>query len=438
MATKTLFALVTVILVVLGISQLVLLNFWTAIEDLSFELAETRRALRKEQEKSQLQQQGLSQTAELPNPSSFLGVNPALLQRKLFSSALQPFALKPFYHRASKFSGGGNGVIRVSLTTMVTVERQQKLPLLAEMWGGHMSVAYRIKADPTITPLTANGPLQAQLQKLDLLLRQFPELAELADIHLVIDELPLQFNLWRNIARLFSPAQSVVMLDADFIPNAHLRIFITRHWDALFEKMTTEKAAFVIPAFEVTGEAAAPSPSFPSPPSFRLPSSKAEAVDRVRRGELEMFHSSWYHGQGHTNYTRWLAIPSSSVQQGGGDRSNKGDAEGDLALIYPVETYHFKYEPYVLIPQDAPFCDERFLGYGSNKCACIYELKAAGYSFHVLPDSFVIHRPHPSDNGREGTRAREKENELNFETMKRFMKDMELKYGLRAPKANQL
>ena len=325
MTTKTVFALVAIILVILGISQLVLLNFWTTIEDLGAELSESKRALRKEQERPQ-QQQGYPQTMGSPDPSpSFLEVNPDLLNRKLFSAALQPFTLKPFYHRASKFSGGGGGndVIKVSLTTMVTVERQEKLPVLAEMWGGHISVAYRIKGDPTTT-LNANGPLQAQLQDLDLLLRQFPKLAELADIHLVIDELPLQFNLWRNIARLFSPAQSVVMLDADFIPNFHLHGFITKHWDALFRKMMTEKVAFVIPAFEETGEAAtAAAPPFPS---FRLPASKAELVSRVHRGELEMFHSSWYHGQGHTNYTKWLAIPSSSsVKRNGRDSSSSSD-----------------------------------------------------------------------------------------------------------------
>jgi hypothetical protein len=292
MTTKTVFALVAIILVILGISQLVMLNFWTTIEDLKAELSESKRALRKEQETSQ-QQQGYPQTMGSPDPSpSFLEVNPDLLNRKLFSAALQPFSLKPFYHRASKFSGG-NDVIKVSLTTMVTVERQEKLPVLAEMWGGHISVAYRIKGDPA-TPLNANGPLQAQLQDLDLLLRQFPKLAELADIHLVIDELPLQFNLWRNIARLFSPAQSVVMLDADFVPDFHLHGFITNHWDALFRKMTTEKVAFVIPAFEETDEAAtAAAPLFPQFSSPGLKGGTCWQGSPWRAGDVSFLLVSW-------------------------------------------------------------------------------------------------------------------------------------------------
>jgi len=100
-----------------------------------------------------------------------------------------------------------------------------------------------------------------------------------------------------------------------------------------------------------------------------------------------------------------------------------------------VQSYHFKYEPFLLVPPEAPFCDERFLGYGSNKCVCVYELKAAGYAFHVLLKSFLVHRTHKSElQAREGTGAREKENQLNMEVMRRFMKDMELKYRLPAPK----
>ena len=249
----------------------------------------------------------------------------------------------------------------------------------------------------------------------------------MADIHLIIDDLPIQFNLWRNIARLYSPARSVLALDVDFFPDKDLHSFILRNWEALLERMVSQKIAFVVPTFEFA-DVAPLSPSFidaeDANPS--LPETKEDVVAMVSRGELQMFHQTWFHGQGHTNYTRWLSLPPNP---------SKGKGRKDeLSLSYPVRTYHFKYEPYVLVPQEAPFCDERFLGYGSNKCACIYELKAAGFSFNVLPTSFVIHRPHPSGaDRREGTGAREKENQENMDTMRRFIKDMELKYGLRAP-----
>jgi hypothetical protein len=42
-------------------------------------------------------------------------------------------------------------------------------------------------------------------------------------------------------------------------------------------------------------------------------------------------------------------------------------------------------------------CEERFIGYGGNKAACLYEMYlGSGMSFYVLPD-FVIHQSHPYD-----------------------------------------
>jgi hypothetical protein len=39
-------------------------------------------------------------------------------------------------------------------------------------------------------------------------------------------------------------------------------------------------------------------------------------------------------------------------------------------------------------------CDERFVGYGANKAACLYEMYLWGMNFYVLPDDFLIHRSH--------------------------------------------
>lgn len=40
-------------------------------------------------------------------------------------------------------------------------------------------------------------------------------------------------------------------------------------------------------------------------------------------------------------------------------------------------------------------CDERFVGYGSNKAACLYEIYLSGAEFWVLPYDFLIHQRHP-------------------------------------------
>jgi len=40
-------------------------------------------------------------------------------------------------------------------------------------------------------------------------------------------------------------------------------------------------------------------------------------------------------------------------------------------------------------------CDERFIGYGGNKAACLFEIYLSGVDFFVLSDDFIIHQSHP-------------------------------------------
>lgn len=42
-----------------------------------------------------------------------------------------------------------------------------------------------------------------------------------------------------------------------------------------------------------------------------------------------------------------------------------------------------------------PYYDERFYGYGKNKIQHISHLRFRGFQFSVLPQSFVVHHPHP-------------------------------------------
>ena len=39
-------------------------------------------------------------------------------------------------------------------------------------------------------------------------------------------------------------------------------------------------------------------------------------------------------------------------------------------------------------------CDERFVGYGGNKAACLFEMYLSGVSFYVLSDHFLVHQNH--------------------------------------------
>jgi hypothetical protein len=51
----------------------------------------------------------------------------------------------------------------------------------------------------------------------------------------------------------------------------------------------------------------------------------------------------------------------------------------------------------ILICYGLDRCDERFVGYGGNKAACLYEMYLSGVSFYVLSDDFLVHQSHAYD-----------------------------------------
>lgn len=104
-----------------------------------------------------------------------------------------------------------------------------------------------------------------------------------------------------------------------------------------------------------------------------------------------MFHVSWSPGHNSTNYKKFYAA-----------------APGEM---YKVTRYQPAYEPYVIFKKDIPAwyaspitcsrahshsdrCDERFVGYGGNKAACLFEMYLSGVSYYVLSDHFIIHQNH--------------------------------------------
>jgi hypothetical protein len=103
-----------------------------------------------------------------------------------------------------------------------------------------------------------------------------------------------------------------------------------------------------------------------------------------------MFHSGWPVGHNSTDYPRYFSSPPGE--------------------IYKVTEYQPAYEPYVIFKKDGPpwfvlakstsrgadlcRCDERFVGYGGNKAACLFEMHLWGMSFYVLSDHFIVHQNH--------------------------------------------
>ena len=115
----------------------------------------------------------------------------------------------------------------------------------------------------------------------------------------------------------------------------------------------------------------------------------------VQSKKIDVFHRSWAPGHNSTDYARFYAA-----------------APGE---IYRVTSYQSAYEPYIIFKKEGPpwsvqsllpliiivhilsvmrRCDERFIGYGGNKAACLFEMYLSGMSFYVLSDHFLVHQSH--------------------------------------------
>ncbi|CAO3587549.1 unnamed protein product [Absidia cylindrospora] len=255
----------------------------------------------------------------------------------------------------------------VTISTLVTHNRFKVLSRLASHYKGPVSAAIHVNDDET---------KQTILSDLHKLYDQNPDMRRYVDIHLIVDKFDRQFNMWRNVAKFFARSEYIIMLDVDFYLCTDFRRSLEKNPE-LMDVLRSGRGAVVIPAFEYIKEE--------DGEDWRLfPQNKADLMSIVDTDKIDMFHRSWKRGHGSTNYTKWYASSEP----------------------YKVTDYNYSYEPYVIFKKEGtPWCDERFIGYGANKAACLYEIYLAGIDYWVLPDDFLIHQTHhyPED-----TRAKER------------------------------
>ncbi|KAJ7072628.1 glycosyltransferase family 49 protein [Mycena amicta] len=278
-----------------------------------------------------------------------------LFLSKAFANSMQPSKIIPFFYRAR----GAFDQEDITITTLVTSNRFQVFARLVERYSGPISVTIHVK--------NTTKHVHELLDSLHALYLSSAKMATNVDVHLVIDAFDRQFNTWRNIARFFARTDFVMMLDIDFFPCTDFRTAILNS-EAAMDKLRTGTAAFVVPAFEY--------PAYEDGvDASRFPRSKASLVPLVRAGRIGMFHATWAPGHSSTDYDRFISAPPGE--------------------IYKVTRYQSAYEPYVIFKRDGPpWCDERFVGYGGNKAACLFEMYLSGISYYVLADHFLIHQNH--------------------------------------------
>jgi len=169
-------------------------------------------------------------------------------------------------------------------------------------------------------------------------------------------------NALRNLALSQARTELVFLLDVDFVPSAGLLRDLTRQ-PALLSHLAANKAALVVPAFEVS-------------PRHRLPAQQAAlaALAASSPPQASGFHTGHFPvGHAPTDFARWFTS----------------------ARPYEV-AYEESYEPYVVASKRwLPAYDERFRGYGLNKVSHLYAVAAQGARFLVMPSHFVAAHEHP-------------------------------------------
>ncbi|KAH9917541.1 uncharacterized protein B0H18DRAFT_1087043 [Fomitopsis serialis] len=261
-------------------------------------------------------------------------IHEATLLSKAFAGALHPTRVIPFYYRAT----GSAGADDVTITTLVTRNRFKVFRQLVERYRG---------------PISVRCTYPFPLQRLHALYMSSPLFSMYVDVHLALSPFAAlrtvgegeggrQFNVWRNVARLFARTEFIMMLDVDFAKLSR---------GDVMQRLREGRAALVVPAFEYTNLAdGVDQRTFPTDKESLLRLAQADPP------KIAAFHA--------------------------------------IGEVFRVAQYQSAYEPYVIVSKRVSWCDERFTGYGANKAACLFEMYLSGVSFYVMADHFVIHQTH--------------------------------------------
>ncbi|CAL7945202.1 unnamed protein product [Xylocopa violacea] len=236
----------------------------------------------------------------------------------------------------------------VALVTQCSVERIPLLEDLSKHWPGTISVALYLT--------------DAEVQNFLEFVRGSTELRNRKNIayHVVYKDGELYpINYLRNIAMSYISTAFIFQLDVDFLPQFGLHETLISYIGKL-NISESDKVALIVPAFETERY------------RFTFPANKDELLKFLKRGILYTFrYHVWTQGHAATNYSYWRNT------------------------MEPYEvSWEPDFEPYIVVSRLAPRYDTRFIGFGWNKVSYLTHLTVLDYKYIVLPDTFIIHRPH--------------------------------------------
>ncbi|KAF9956065.1 hypothetical protein BGZ70_010039 [Mortierella alpina] len=356
-------------------------------------------------------------TRDIDNSKAVARVSEDYMLAKAFSGAMQPTRVIPFYFRASfkdenddddmheddDFStpeGDHDGEEAeavqvdpslVTITTLITPDRYGVFLKLVRQYRGPISVATHIRTDED---------QDKSFHELNEFFQENSILRKYVDLHVIVDNVDFQLNMWRNVARTFARTDYFMMLDVDFHIPSGLKNHL--HHDPRIQDLLSSGAALVVPAFEYKVE------EDPKDSKY-FPDTKKELIPLIEKGVIRVFHDSFPPGHAATDTPRWMRMNPDAPSPGSrwmvDERQNYLEHEAEGERPYKVTNFEPKYEPYIILKREGtPWCDERFVGYGANKAACLFEIYISGIDFWVMPQDFLIHQYHdyPTTNRKNG------------------------------------
>lgn len=158
---------------------------------------------------------------------------------KAFSGVMQPTRVLPFYFKASfrdenddddfhaddeiegehEYTSGPIDLdtSQVTITTLITPDRYGVFLKLVKQYRGPISVATRIPR---------GEDQDRHFQELHQFFHDHTILRKYVDLHVIVDGLDLQLNMWRNVARMFARTDYFMMLDGNLKSSPALRAVI--------------------------------------------------------------------------------------------------------------------------------------------------------------------------------------------------------------------
>ncbi|KAK3818991.1 MAG: glycosyl-transferase for dystroglycan-domain-containing protein, partial [Benniella sp.] len=274
----------------------------------------------------------------------------------------------------------------VTITTLITPDRYGVFLKLVKQYRGPISVATHIRK---------GEDQDAKFHELNEFFQQHSVLRKYVDLHVIVDAVDYQLNMWRNVARVFARTDYFMMLDVDFHIPSGLKSHL--HDDPRIQELLSSGAALVIPAFEYDI-------AYDPKDSKYFPGTKEELIPLLEKKHIRVFHDSFPPGHAATDTPRWIQMGKRQFIDESEQQRHRAPPKGRVGP-YKVTKFEPKYEPYIVLKRDGtPWCDERFVGYGANKAACLFEIYISGIDFWVVPEDFLIHQYHdyPTTNRKNG------------------------------------